>query len=245
MSEKSKRTFLLYSPVNKMDLVADVFGEEREYDIALHDFGGDIYSGHPDAEYKFSGRGHKWACIQDNIPLIEREYQYYAFIDNDIEITTSQVNRLFRICVKNRTQLHQPTLTARSHCSHSWLYKRRFSRTDIRIVPFVELMMPFFHREALLKCLHTFRESESGWGLDLLWAKILEGNTTVSDSVSVVHSKPLESGSWVLACGKTAIQELEEIKVRHELDTPARRELTIRERVINRLLRWLRRFSIR
>jgi len=82
--KKSKRKFLLYIPVNKGQLLADIFGQDREYDIALHDFAGDIYCGNPIAEYKFAGRGHKWFCIKNNLPRINKEYQYYAFFDNDI-----------------------------------------------------------------------------------------------------------------------------------------------------------------
>jgi len=204
--------------------------------FALHDFSGDIYCGNPIAEYKFAGRGHKWFCIKNNLPRINKEYQYYAFLDNDIEITTNQVNKLFEICDRNKLQLHQPTLTYQSCGSHLWLFKRYLSEEDVREVPFVELMMPFFHKDALLKCFNSFTETESGWGLDVLWAHLLEGKVTVSDSVTVTHAKPVESGQWVLKNGKTAQRELNEVLRRYYLGFPRYIKLGFNEKKVISLI---------
>lgn len=68
---------------------------------------------------------------------------------------------------------------------------------SFRHTNFVEIMAPLFSRQALLQCLFTFNISISGYGLDLIWPKVLGWPTdkiALFDSVSVRHTRPIGSG---------------------------------------------------
>jgi hypothetical protein len=70
-------------------------------------------------------------------------------------------------------------------------------------VPLVEIMMPVFVHEALLAVWQTFSESQSGYGLDLLWPKVLKNKgLAVVDCVQARHIGPVNSGSWRMPNGK-------------------------------------------
>lgn len=175
------RRFLLYCPVRGTEFSGEFFGADRLFDVALNDWTG-RGAGLERAEYVFARRGHKWPCAKANLARLGRAYDYYAFFDFDIEITTPALNRLFRVGEVLSLDLFQAALGSQSHGSHALLFARPGSL--VRSVPFVEIMMPVFSRSALEDCVATFDESESGYGLDHLWAHILEyRNMAVVDAV--------------------------------------------------------------
>ncbi|KAK3241370.1 hypothetical protein CYMTET_48860 [Cymbomonas tetramitiformis] len=68
------------------------------------------------------------------------------------------------------------------HCSGN--------RHKLRYTQFVEVQMPVFSRYALEKCMKTFQETTSTWGLDLIWPKLLGYPTdkiAIIDAVQAYH----------------------------------------------------------
>jgi hypothetical protein len=60
-------------------------------------------------------------------------------------------------------------------------------------------MCPCFGRDALLKCLETFRKSKSGWGLDIAWPVIIGDNSqniAIFNSIVAKHTR--ETGGGLL-----------------------------------------------
>jgi hypothetical protein len=212
------KRFIVYCPTDKGDQIGEFFGSNRLFDVALHDYSGDAYQADTEAEYQFSGRLHKWAAIARNLPHLS-EYAYYAFFDNDIRVSTEQLNRLFLIGEKHDLLLYQPSLAWNSFCTHQFLYFRPYLFKYVRPVPLVEVMCPFFSREALEKCADSFVESESGWGLDYVWKKLISpASPSIIDCVRVDHAKPMESESWILSNGMTPREEMISILERHGID---------------------------
>lgn len=81
--------------------------------------------------------------------------------------------------------------------------------------------MPVFSRSALEDCVATFDESESGYGLDHLWAHILEyRNMAVVDAVIAEHPRPIASHRWRTASGLSPMEELQNIVKSHALPWP-------------------------
>ena len=217
------RRFLLYSTAKGSQYTGDFFGHDRLFDVALNDWTG-IGAGLEPAEYVFAERGHKWPCIKANLPKLDSQYDYYGFFDYDIEIDTPALNRLFTIGEALNLDLFQAGLGKRSHCCHHTLFARDESLA--RSATFVEIMMPVFSRDALLKCADTFDESESGYGLDHLWAHILDyRNMAVVDAVVAEHPHPVQSQHWRTSAGLTPMEELRKIQakydLRHSSATPA------------------------
>ncbi len=215
----SSRRFLLYCPVRGTEYSGEFFGSDRLFDVALNDWTG-VGEGLERAEYVFKERGHKWPCAKVNLPKLPRPYDYYAFLDFDIEITTPSLNRLFLVGEALGLDLYQAALGPRSHGSYPSLFAQ--PKSLVRSTPFVEIMMPVFNRGALEDCVDTFDESESGYGLDHLWGHLLEHrNMAVVDAVVAEHPRPIESHQWRTAAGLTPLEELQQIVKKYGLQLPA------------------------
>lgn len=127
-----------------------------------------------------------------NNPWILETYDYVFMPDDDVLMTTDQINQLFDWSAHAFVHLGQPSIAAKNYtwpitlqqkdCSHRW-------------VKMVEIMCPIFSNFALNRCWKTFNESSSGWGLDAVWAKILNYNKiAVCDTVCASHEKALDEG---------------------------------------------------
>jgi len=212
---ESHRPFLVYCPTDGGDHLFGADEGTRLFDVALNDYSGtrrDLRG----ADWCFAESGHKWPCIVRNLPRIERGYEAYAILDNDIEISTDELNTLFLTGHALGLDLFQAALSSDSHTNYPGLKARAGSY--VRPSGFVEIMMPVFSRRALELCWHTFGDSESGWGLDVVWPKYLAGHRiAIVDAVVARHGRPVESGSWKLSNGLTPQQELEAVASRHSV----------------------------
>ncbi|MDG2333846.1 MAG: hypothetical protein P8Q97_06430 [Myxococcota bacterium] len=210
------RPFLLYCPSFGKRLVGDYFGADRMFDVAIHDYSGDVYAGPKEAEYQFAGPSHKWPAIDRNLHAIGKEYQYYAFFDDDIVVSTAQINELFTTGQRDDLGLFQAALSPASVGTYFFLFKKKQMEGTSRAVPLVEIMMPVFSRSTLEECRGTFGMSESGWGLDLLWREYASPLSVV-DGVVVGHAAPVTSSSWVLSSGLKPIEEKHRILAENDL----------------------------
>ena len=119
-------------------------------------------------------------------------YDYIMFPDDDLQMKWSDLNILFNICGEYELQLAQPSLDPDGVIN----LKLSQQKPDflLRFVTMVEVMAPIFSVEALRRCVHTFDLNESGFGLDYVWTKLVDGPLTkiaVIDRVAVLHTRPL------------------------------------------------------
>ncbi len=211
----TKRKWLLYCPVEGSRCLGDFWGANRLYDIAVNDWT-DSGTKWENVEYAFAAPGHKWPGVQRNLSQISQQYDYYAFFDNDIEISTDEVNRLFHVGSALGLDLFQAALSAPSSASYKHL--KQIPGSLVRMTSFVEIMMPVFSRWALERCLPSFDESESGYGLDVLWANLLGGkNMAVVDAVVASHTRPIQSAEWRLSNGLSPVEEMKMLIAKHNL----------------------------
>ena len=138
----------------------------------------------------FRVNSEKWQNIKmfldANVNLIE-QYDNFWFVDDDIRIDTESINNLFRIHSENKLSLSQPAMTG--YTSFDIVKPQPYL---LRMVSFVEIMCPLMSKECLKTLIHTFGITESGWGLDFLWGKILEHkNMAIIDKVIAEHTRPV------------------------------------------------------
>ena len=65
-----------------------------------------------------------------------------------------------------------------------------------RATNFIEVMAPCFHREALKKCIQSFGEEVSSYGVDDLWFHILgkpKRGLLIFDTLVMEHTVPIHS----------------------------------------------------
>src|SRR5699024_4279379 len=91
----------------------------------------------------------------------------------------------------------QPALSQESY--YSWDALRSKWYSGMRYVNTVELMCPLMSKVALVENIKYFCETKSGWGIDLLWGKVIRSkfgkkSIGVFDLIVVDHLKPVGAG---------------------------------------------------
>jgi hypothetical protein len=201
------RDFCLYTPAHRGDFAGDFANPARLFDLAVNDWtgSGTFSAAAQQAEFKFAEKGHKWPTIARILPQLPR-YRFYAFIDEDIDVSVDVLNGLFKTGELFGLTVFQGALTARSHYSHE--FARVVPKSYLRATTFVEIMAPFFSHDALEKCAATFTMSELGWGLEYLWNDILRSEgMAIVDKFPMTHIRPVQSNRWKNQRGESAEQE--------------------------------------
>lgn len=215
------RKNLVVCPVNSRDSCHVAYSSaDRNYDIFLINYTETDIDFSGTAEKVFNIKGFKFPTIYNLIESGEIDvYQYdtFWFTDYDVEISRTDLNSLFNIAKLYDFNVSQPSLTPSSY--KSWQVTENNESCKYRLTNFVEIMCPMFSRSALLKLKHTFNLAYSGWGIDFLWANLLNNSAmAIIDLINVKHIKPIESDKWVLPNGKTAHQELDDIMATYNLN---------------------------
>jgi hypothetical protein len=115
------RPFCVYTPARHGDFSGDFTNPSRTFDLVVNDWTGDgrFSKAAQQAEQRFAEKGHKWQTLARLLPKMP-EYRYYAFIDEDIDVSVETLNGLFQLGELLGLRLYQPALTIRSHYSHEF-----------------------------------------------------------------------------------------------------------------------------
>lgn len=172
----------------------------RNFDVALinydsHEHRNDLISDcvYLDTFHTFKFPGI-WDAFWDEPSLLM--YDYFWMPDTDIDVSCDDINKMFDKVKTLKLDLSQPSIEKSNTSFPSWEYFIHKDDLDVIMTNFVEVMCPVFSRSALDKCLATFRKSQSGWGLDLVWAKLVNNgnNMAIINSIIVKHTRPVKGG---------------------------------------------------
>lgn len=190
--------YLIISAVGDDSLHSEWIAGEPEFDLCL------IYYGNNDAiaeDYTGQARffcraqGMKYRLIHEWIKNNFEQIQTYTYIwlpDNDVSVSTADINRLFKTAEENSLQLSQPAMTG--YVSHKVTLPQPGS--FLRYTNFVEVLAPLMHVTTLLKLNDTFLINYSGWGYDYLWPLLLgypQNKIAIIDAIIMRHTKPIGS----------------------------------------------------
>ena len=89
-------------------------------------------------------------------PEFMEKYEYFFLMDDDIEMSTEEVNKLFRMMREYYLKIAQPSLVMSYYTYEHTLHN---PLCILRYTNFVEMMVPCFSREALIKVLPTFEKN--------------------------------------------------------------------------------------
>jgi len=164
----------------------------RSFDVMLVYYGskGDRYRSQCDHYMKSTGL--KWPLLAEAQERFGEAIDKYDAVwcpDDDLSIDAASIDEMFHIFHEFDLNLAQPSLAPGSH---AWFRTtRQCPFALLRFVRQVELGAPIFSRMTLNLLAHTFRWSESGWGLDMLWAKLLDyQKMAIIHAVAVTHTRP-------------------------------------------------------
>jgi hypothetical protein len=201
------RDFLFYISCAKGNCEAELFGINRIYDVIINDYT-ESNINPEQAEYKLSKDEWKYRQIKHDLKDIVFNYKSIAIFDDDVKITTEDINKLFMIGYSLDFNIWQASLTKDSHSPWKHLYKK--DNNYFRNTNTIEIMMPFFNKSALQKCWESFDINYCAWGLDVAWNHILKNEKIiVIDAISAAHIRPMIGHTRIMPSGKTPMQEAE------------------------------------
>jgi hypothetical protein len=140
-------------------------------------------------------------------------YKYFFMPDEDIDISSNDISTLFGKMRTLNLSLAQPSIEKSDTSFPSWELFIHKPDLDIICTNFVEIMCPLFSRDALGKCLETFPKSNSGWGIDVVWPKLIGNsgnNIAVINSVIAKHTRPIKGGNLYSALKSSGISPSKE-----------------------------------
>jgi len=149
-------------------------------------------------------KGPKWRLYLDlssgpEWEAISQRYNYVMLPDDDLEMSTCQINKVFDIMAQFDLILAQPSVCDKGG-SATWrpdLHQR--VQYLVRYSTFVEVMAPSFRMDFFHNVVrHTFSKywTYVGWGLDSVWPALLHyprDRIGIIDAVCMGH-KPSEGG---------------------------------------------------
>ena len=211
------RPYLLYVSSKAGHCEAQL-NPDRNFDIAFNDWTKNKVA--PKfVEHPFSVDKFKFRHIGEDLIALCSQYQVCAFFDDDVRVSTHQLNDLFRIGHLLQFNIWQATLDEKSHTY--WKHHRTRPRSYIRPTNCVDLMMPFFSKSAFEKCARSFLYNYSGFGLEILWDNWLQNRgIMLFDCISVTHTRGLVGGSRRMPNGLTSDQEVDPTLAKARLTKP-------------------------
>lgn len=192
------KNLILYPIESKsVDLYENIKDKNRSFDFACIYYGNDeaVKAEIEDKCAVFLTEGwnkiRKWdmiyRCFQDKLDFFHN-YEYIWIPDNDMKITNSDIEIMFKIASESKLDLCQPSI--KGDQSHPQITNHQ-EGIDIIKNDFIEVMCPLFSKNTLFKCFSTFSGAETGWGLDYTWAHFLDKkNIGVIHKVFATHTRP-------------------------------------------------------
>ena len=170
--------------------------KERKYDIWC------VYYGDNETNYNkyknkvnriWKRKGSKFQnlyYIYNNFKNELLEYSRFFILDDDIIMSTQDINTMFEISKKYNLLICQPAFTPESKISYPLTLVQ--SNNILRYTNFVEVNTPLFSCDAFIKTMSVYDSSLIGWGIDYLyiWANGLERKDKYAVIDSVVCTNP-------------------------------------------------------
>jgi hypothetical protein len=191
---KSKN--LIISPTGKESYVKEWVKGNVDFDLVLLCYDNDENICKDFIKYTplvYMGKGEKYQLIKsfivDNIDFISN-YDYVWLPDDDVNISTDDINKLFKTAKNFDLWLCQPSMNG--YVSHE--ITKPVKNSVLRYTNFVEVLAPLFNIDVLLKLYETFDLNYSSWGYDYLWPFLLsypEDKIAIIDNIIMTHVRPI------------------------------------------------------
>ena len=186
----------VFVPVGKDSLHRQLLKGDADFDLHLLIYDGSYNKFCNDSDFVACDAGYKMDMIYRYLhrhPELFEKYEYFFLLDDDIVISTEDVNRLFSMMREYQLKIAQPSLVMSyytyKHTAFHPFYILRYTN-------FVEMMMPCFSRDALKVVLPTFEQKIRWCGIEMHWPVLIGSNhndMAIVDAVSAKHTRPVQS----------------------------------------------------
>ncbi|MEH6604168.1 MAG: hypothetical protein V7711_01185 [Pseudomonadales bacterium] len=137
---------------------------------------------------KFPNLYHEWVAYPERFS----GYSAIMVMDDDIQIDTAGINRVFALREKYNLWCCQPAFNSQGHVSHD--ITRGDSRNILRYTNFVEVTCPVFRTDVLTSFMRVYDPVLVGWGVDWWFlhhmqqlTNDLEGKVAVIDEITCAN----------------------------------------------------------
>lgn len=178
------------------------------------------------SEYYLELKGGKFPnlhYIYNNFKEILIDYKYIFVMDDDIIITTDDLNKCFTYMDSYDLWLLQPAFSRLGKVSHLITKSKVFS--DLRFTNFVEVTCPLFRAEQLFSFLEEYDPILVGWGVDYWFLHSLGPNiynkVAIIDSITCVNPTDEHKGGGreieFLQTKQVRMKIWEEVKTKYNI----------------------------
>lgn len=188
---KPRRKYLLFSSIDPArSAYSDWLGSsDRNFDVVLYIYNGDLNDNR--ADYVIKRPGFKFPNFHAFSKVVNiRKYDAVWIVDDDIHMTTYDINKMFEIFSNNKLLLGQPSYDNRT--ASSWDLSYADHNYHLRFTNFIENGAAIMSKKALSVCLPTMEFIKSGWGADFIWPHLLsfpDNKIAIIDDVQCHHPK--------------------------------------------------------
>ncbi|SMF59731.1 hypothetical protein SAMN02745866_03844 [Alteromonadaceae bacterium Bs31] len=176
---------LIFTSSGDWSNVADWLGEARNWDLWLCYYGDTSHKNALDADYYHEHKAGKFPNVfyaYQQWPEIFNRYDAIFVLDDDIIISTSDLNRLFNIRIEYDLWLLQPTFSPRGKISHRLTKTRGFRK--LTFTNFVEVCTVLFKQSKFVEFMSVYDPKLVGWGVDFWLTDYFYGK---EDKIAVTH----------------------------------------------------------
>jgi hypothetical protein len=188
--------YLVISPIGDESLHPEWVKEKTNFDLVLIYYGDNKSIAELNLKYTpyvYMAKGEKYhllkSFIRSNIEFISN-YTNIWIPDNDVLISTKEINKLFEIASQYQLSICQPSMNG--HVSHE--ITKPVLNSLLRYTNFVEVLAPLFSLNTLLTVYETFNLNYSSWGYDYLWPHLLDypqDKIAIIDDIIMTHTCPV------------------------------------------------------
>jgi len=116
-------------------------------------------------------------------PDIIAKYDRFFILDDDIEITSKDITRMFEISEQYNLMICGPSFKHDSKISHPITRNKKDTLLDY--TNFIEVNTPLFSKDALFNLMRRFDPSLIGYGIDYLYIWI--NGKDIKDKYAIIH----------------------------------------------------------
>ena len=165
-------------------------GENQNFDMYI------IYYGNNDDNYNLyksksklierreGSKFQNFNYFYQTYPDIISKYDRFFILDDDIQMTCEDINKMFELSRKYNIAICQPSFSNDGKISHE--ITRHDPNILLRYTNFIEVNTPLYSKDALKNLMNVYHPDLIGWGIDYLhiWANGLD-NTNI---YAIIHS---------------------------------------------------------
>lgn len=182
--------YLVYTSAGDRSSLRNWLSADRHFDLWVTYYGDGSSDFCDCADFYNERRGGKFPNLQDawrRWPELLRGYEAVLVLDDDIQISSAQIDELFRIRERHDFWVLQPAMDWRGKVSHA--ITARHPGCEYRLVTYVEMNVPLFRADRLWAFLDVFDPQLVGFGTDLWYMSMLRkrGRAAIIDSIRCLN----------------------------------------------------------